>query len=568
MSLNLPRPAFLPRRFLSDKERYDFVMRRDRLFALCTPSEQHQLIRLAQWFDAHDPVLMATPNLFTRADSVVSWDRLMSRMLAPDPQRRTPHLVERGLAAVANGIHRLEKWRGQRALRGFVSELDALLAEGSVDVLFGVVHFLRMVPVQVGMDAQRQPLKQELERLAGACVGDARVPIVRRFAAIQRCALWPRDVTGWMHDVRDLNLHIWRQLLALLREDAAAALHVIDEHWGRRTSPELFSLVSLHEDPQLAYWLAVSLRPHRADVAAVLLGDSIFWASSQREKLRGDEIALTALEKVMDGSCALLAEWAFAESVLSVDAAMAAIQKLFQFGDPTQSYWRQLPQRAMVLLHSLGPTEHSHSVPTLACVAFYSPPGDPLGSLALQLLEDMVRQLAVAAAAQASLGLRLTDFFRLTLSRLEDKVLSGRNRRVPAQPDHVLLHTVDRVVDDLMVRVAVKMPEQVLKKRMRLAQNLVHETLIRKHHKLLREEFEGLARSYPQNAGHMMKKLIKYCAYSQSDDEMYKKDLCSESFYLLLPVLDSISPPDAAVAREGIGWNNREQGLDMDDLDN
>ncbi|MET3440572.1 hypothetical protein ABIC94_001326 [Variovorax paradoxus] len=564
---NLPRPAFLPRRILSDKERYDFVMRRDRLFALCTPSEQRRIMTLAHWFDAHDPLLMAKPNLFTRAGGVVALDRVLPWMrMLPGHQRRAPSLVERGLATVANGIDMLEKWRGQRALRGFIAELEALQVQGEADVLFGVVHFLRMVPVQVGLDAQREPLKQELERLVAACMGDASVPAVQRFAAIQRCALWSRDVTGWTHDVRDLDLHTWRQLLALLQEDAAAAVHVVDEHWDRRTSPQLFSKLSLHEDPQLAYRLAVALRPHRPDVAAALLGDSIFYASFQREKLRGDEAALMALEKVMDGSCALLAEWVLTEGVLGVDSAMAALQKLFQFGDPAQSYWRCLPHRAMALLRSLLPAGQSHPVPTLACVALYSPVGDPLGAMALELLEDTVRRLTEDAPKAPLEALsRLTDFFQFTLSRLEDKVLSGRNRRVPTQPDHGLLHIVDRVVDDLMARVAVEMPEQVLTKRMLLAHGLANETLIRKHHRLLRAEFEGLARAYPQNAGRMMKRLIKYCAYSQVDDEMYKRDLCSESFYLLLPILDAISPPDAAVAREGIGWNLREQGYDRDE---
>ena len=168
LSLNLPRPAFLPSRILSDEERHDFVMRRDRLFALCTPSEQQRLLMLAQWIGAHDP-----------------------------------------------------------PASGFVAELETLQAEGEADVVFGVVHFLRMVPVQVGIDAQRESLKQELTRLAASCAEDARVPAARRFAAIQRCALWSR-VTGLAHDVHDVDLHMWRQLLALLQEDAASAVHVVD----------------------------------------------------------------------------------------------------------------------------------------------------------------------------------------------------------------------------------------------------------------------------------------------------------------------------------------------------
>lgn len=500
LSLNLPRPAFLPSRILSDEERHDFVMRRDRLFALCTPSEQQRLLMLAQWIGAHDP-----------------------------------------------------------PASGFVAELETLQAEGEADVVFGVVHFLRMVPVQVGIDAQRESLKQELTRLAASCAEDARVPAARRFAAIQRCALWSR-VTGLAHDVHDVDLHTWRQLLALLQEDAASAVHVVDA-WDRRTSPHVFNELSLRQDPQLAHRLAVALRPHRPDVAAALLGDSVFHASFQHERLQGNEPALGALQRAMDASCALLAEWTLTAGLLGTDAAMAALQNLFRFGDPAQPYWRRLPQQAMALLAA----EHPHAVPTLACVAFYAPAESTQKTMALELLEHRLRRLTADAATVPLAWTQLPDFLQSTQPLLDERLLSGRNRRVPAQPDHELHHIVDRAVNDLMRQVATELPEQVLGKRVQLVQTLDSEALIRKHHQLLRGEFEALAQDHPGEAGLAMKRLIQYCAYSQLDDEMYKRDLCSESFHLLLPTLEAISPADAAIAREGIDWDLREQGFDWDD---
>jgi hypothetical protein len=51
--------------------------------------------------------------------------------------------------------------------------------------------------------------------------------------------------------------------------------------------------------------------------------------------------------------------------------------------------------------------------------------------------------------------------------------------------------------------------------------------------------------------------VIKSCGYSQSDDEIYRKAVCKETFEAMLPLLESISPEAAAHARTGIGWSPR-----------
>ena len=557
-TIDLPHAAFVPRRVLGDTDRYEFVMRRNRLFAVCTPEERRQLVILAQWYEAHDPRLLREPNVFRQARTAVARYHVMhlASLVFGQPMR-PPGLVERALAKVSDGIDAIEAYRGRRMQKGFVAELEGLLRRGDADVVFGVLHFLRSLRIHPGTDLRPDPpFTQQLERLADASAEDTRVPAARRFAAVQRCALWPRDGMGPLHEAPDLHLHVWRQLLALLEEDVPRALGLVDRHWGRRESPALLSKMSLLDDPPLACRLALALRPHRPDVAADLLGESIHAASYQWRRLSPDGPAQEALQSVMDASCVRLADWALDEGLLRVDVALAALRMLFRHGDPTQSYWHRLPGRSMVLLGELPAPEQHRPVPTLVCVAFYTPPADPLGTRALERLEAIARGLM--AAPERRLLERpspLTDFFSDTLGVQEDALLSGRNRRVPAQPDHPLRHTVDRLVDDLMARIVVAMPQHALACRVALIYGLSGEVLIRKHHRLLRETFEPSARAHPQEAGAALKRIAQYVGFSQVEDEMYKPQLCSESFDQLIPVLESISPPDAAVAREGVGWS-------------
>lgn len=62
--------------------------------------------------------------------------------------------------------------------------------------------------------------------------------------------------------------------------------------------------------------------------------------------------------------------------------------------------------------------------------------------------------------------------------------------------------------------------------------------------------------SVPVDAGLALKTLIRYKGYSQTDDDLYRKQVCQDLFDALVPSLDAVSADDAAVARSGIGWSS------------
>ena len=526
------------------------MARRDRLFALCTPAEQHRLVGIARWYGAHDTRLLARPNVLMKSFGVVFHHRYL-----PVLYRRPPSLLTRGLALAWRAVLRVENWRERRMRAAFLAHLATVRAEGAADELLGVVHFLLMLRVDVGMDGQ-STFDRQLETLAADCVGDERVPAARRFAAAQRCELWPREVTGW-NVSQHMGLHVWRLLLQLAHEDAEAAVRVIDEHWGRRGSPQLLQPMRLHDDPQLACQLATRLKPHRADFAASMLCTSIHDSSYQLSKV--PEPAAAALQQLMDASCLLLAEWTFAgHPGLETRAALVALDRLFRFGDPAQRYWRELPPRCLALVQGLPPAQQVDWLRLVASAVFYADRAEPVAAEALRLTQGLIRdRIARALERVEDLHACASDLCRAALGVLEDKLLSGRNRRVPAMPEHVLLRTVEPLLDDLLARAVAAEPHRALQQRVSLVCGLSGEVLARRHHARLREQFEQRARSHPEDAGLALKHLIQQCGFSQVDDEMYKKDLCRESFDLLLPVLETMSPEHAAVARTGIGWSPR-----------
>ena len=192
----------------------------------------------------------------------------------------------------------------------------------------------------------------------------------------------------------------------------------------------------------------------------------------------------------------------------------------------------------------------------LAAVVFYS--GDSgLVREASALFEGCSeRRLDIVGDLEWVLIPAVSDVTQ-SLSILEDKVMSMRNRHVMANPNHPLLHVVETQLQAFLARILATEPACALSNLVSLTLVLSNETLIRKHHRMLRNEFEARAREYPTDAGLALKKLIQYCGYSQMDDEMYRKELCKESFNALFPLLESISATDAAIARTGIGWNPR-----------
>ncbi|WP_431103993.1 hypothetical protein [Roseateles noduli] len=515
--LALPPLAFLPRHRLADNQRTGFFLRRDRLFASCTPQEQQLLIALADRFGADD-----SPS---RAPGIIAW-------------------------------------------------ITAAQDEVPSDVLFGVVHFLRVLRVQVEL-WETGPDLSFANQLAGkalACAEDARVPASRRHAALKRAALWSWELTGESgrdDSLRALGQSAWRILLALLQEDLEAGLAVFDEHWAGEAAPKLMSRLDFYGAPDLARRLALALRPHRPDAAASLMGEYLFIGESElkhRARDEAEDADPAMLQESLDAAGAALAGWVFTDGLLGPEVAMAAVLKLLRFGDPSSDHWRRLPGHAMALLQENFPERPRLEAGVLTGIAFYAPPGDPLAVMATGMLD------AKAASFLKDIdqvwfggGSLLMTFLDDTVGLLDTTVISRRNRRVPLPATHLVLTMMDEWLDALLTARAAAHPELALGYRVALVRSAPHEALVRKHHRLLREEFEALARAFPKQAGVALQRVITYCAYSQLDDQAYRHDLCAESFELLIPVLEAISPSDAAFARQGIGWDIREDGYDDGD---
>ncbi|WP_431256873.1 hypothetical protein ACQ86G_19520 [Roseateles chitinivorans] len=512
--LVLPPLAFLPRHRLTDNARAGFLFRRDRLFRSCTAQEQRLLIALADAFDADEAP--------SRAPGLIAW-------------------------------------------------LTAAQDEFPSDVLFGVVHFLRVLPVQGALreSGLGSPLREHLFEKALVCAEDTRIPASRRHAALKRAALWSWELTGeggGRDGVRLHGLWAWRIVLGLLDEDPAAGLAVFDEHWTGDVAPKLMSPLDLHGEPDLAGRLALKLRPHRPGPAASLMADALSDGALRLSRERNQGPTPETLQRSVDAAGAILADWVLADGLLEPQVAVAAILKLFEFGDPSSDHWRRLPGRVMALLQEDFPERRRLEAGALMSVILYASPGDPLAVRATGMLDAMaagflkdIDQVSFGGASQ------LTIFLDDTVGVLEDTVVSRRNRRVPLPRDHAVLTMMDARLDELMSARVASRPALALSYRVALARTAPHEVLVRKHHRLLREEFEMLARAFPKEAGVALHRVITYCGYSQLHDQAYRHDLCAESFELLIPLLAAISPEDAAFARQGIGWNIRDHGYDHGD---
>ncbi|UUZ48307.1 hypothetical protein LP420_36430 [Massilia sp. B-10] len=141
------------------------------------------------------------------------------------------------------------------------------------------------------------------------------------------------------------------------------------------------------------------------------------------------------------------------------------------------------------------------------------------------------------------------------LSILEDKPTSGRNRRIAVKPNHSLLRVFAINLQKLLDHSAEHEPRSVLKNAVTLALALSNDILARKFHESLRKQFQQRAAANPSDGAEALKLLVEYLDFNESNDEAYLSLLCQETFDLLIPILESISPGDAAAARLGTGRN-------------
>lgn len=543
--LTLPPQAFLPRRHLEEKEIRAFIDRRNRLFAAVTPAEQQRLLSLAQWYSSQRHRLLATPNIF----SVASVTALYARYHPLMPS--TPNARVRALAWVSTQISRVDRWLGDRLVRGLFAELEALRHRGEDEVLMGVASYLRALPLELGFDTQRA-LEDRLEAVVLKCASDHGGQPQRRMESIVRAI----RVVPEARNTTNLRRQAWALLLAVAQTDIVACIELIDNYWNAKPDPAILCSHALHEAPELAYGMAVALQAYRPLFAAEMMSFSLLYSSFMYDKI--DAPDRDAMEQIMDASCRLLATWV---DLLPHDAhtqALRAIDSLLTYGNPTDAYWSTLPGKALGIIKGLEPAEQLKQIRMIARIPFYSVSGSAQEKEGLDFFDVcFIRGVSDWGTPNASVVPWLYDVSG-ALSILEDKVLAFRNRRIAANPTHPLLNLLATRLQDALMLVTSRQPERALQNVVAVALALSNRTLVLRLHDVLRKQFEARARAFPVDAGAALQSLIKYRAYSQSDDEMYRSRICQESFDLLIPVLDGISSADATIARAGTGWDPRQ----------
>ncbi|OWQ45748.1 hypothetical protein CDL60_17955 [Roseateles noduli] len=569
----LPPFAFLPRRELAGNERDTFIARRDRLFTACTPQEQHLLVAWARWYERNDPELLTRPNVFSRAQRIRSAEIFLPllRLALKQEAEKPPGALVRGLATIGDLIDRWEARRSRFAQERFFRHVQAALREASPEAAMGAVHVLRTLPLHVGVGHPRggpdSDFAKGLVALTAECARDRRSPAANRLAALLRCSQWSTEFSTPLHRPRDLGLLRWHLLLARIQEDPAGAGTAYDEMSDQNTTAYPLSDMDLFGEPMLSQELATALFVSRPEAAATLMQRSLFSSRSTVERAATEDDAARDIRRILDEAGETLAEWVLADGALSPNAALSALRALFRDGDPSKFYWPLLPRRTAELLRNLAPADRHLEVNGWMNVALYEPADSALGLEAVAWLGRRAQELlSKTDGLPFAGGSSLIEFLENTVERLDDSMLSGRNWRLPAPADHTIYRIVDAGLDELVARRSTDHPERSLRDRGSLIRNAPHESLIRKHHLLFRHEFAGKARAFPEDAGLALKRIAQYSEFSQIDDRIYRLDLCKETFKELLPSLETISPKDAAVAREGKDWDTREGPFeDFDD---
>jgi hypothetical protein len=466
----LPKQAFLPRRELAARDLRAIIERRDSLFALCTAAEQRCLVHLAHWYGSRRHELLLKPNIFSKS-FFAEFDHRYFPIANP-----RPNAVVRGLAKVDKVLTKLEQWRGRRLWAMFIEHLRSLLQEGDDEVLLGVPYFLRKLPLQITFDGQRA-LEKALDSVIEQLATDQRYPAAKRFHAVDRCIRRLSSTAGLSGEEvhADLHIHAWQLLLEVATQDMGSAVRLVDEHWKQTHAREVLMSLHLHEIPELAWRLAVKFRPHRSEFAADMLRNSIFYASFRLAKL--DHAAGEALERVIAASCRLLADWTIGVAQQGAASALLSMDRLLQFGEPDDGYWGQLPRECLAIIKRLPPAEQEKQLRLLAQVVFYADGIPSIADEALDLLEVcLVRKLSRKQPSSWEVELLISNMCS-ALSVVEDKTLSFRNKRIPANPAHRLVHIFDKYVHVLLDDLMSSEPSAALRHLVSVAVTLSNQTL-------------------------------------------------------------------------------------------
>lgn len=553
----LPEAAFLPSHLRNAPERFSWMARRNSLFANATAEEKKVLISLADWYAAQRFVLINKPNLFSASATAMAFRHLAWLADALDGRpARSPGWAVRVLAKVSTLID----WGDARLMelqcRRFQDRLTRLVnLQQDAEVMLGVVYFF----CSLRLEFDRATVSTTLFSLAEASLASHATPAIPLLGKVVALII-REESTGYQQKLAfgfpEMKEHVWRLLLSAAKQDTQWALGFIDEHWRKPSKwSGVLSSYGLHGQPDLAYQLAVFTRPHRPEFAADVLLECVRnagWTVTNK----GSEAPLQ-LTHLLDDSCDQL--WGWVQESLPSSAAREDLQNrldaLFRYGNPKRPYWTELSACALNTMQSMTLDELTKVLPygLLARVIFYNNPGLPIANSAMALFRaclahrmrtsDSVWQL-IEAAADATKAIEL----------LEGGILAGRNRFFAAQPEHSLMQVVAAYLDEAREKMRVLQPSTVLADQMSLTLEVEVETLYRRLMDQFRTEFALQAKSSPTDAGLALKNLIQYTGYSQTDDAMYRKQVCQDVFDALIPHLDEVSSTDASVARSGIGW--------------
>jgi hypothetical protein len=539
------------------------MARRNSMFANATAEEKKVLIGLADWYAMQRFVLICKPNVFSRSATAMAFRYFAFMATALDGQpARSPGWAVRALARVSVlidwGDARLMAWQCRR----FQDRLTRLVnLQQDADVMLGVVYFCCSLQLEFA-SVDRAQLSTTLFALAEASLASHATPAIRLLGKVVELII-REESTGHQQQLGvgfpQIKEHVWRLLLSAAKQDPLWAPSFIDEHWRKPSKwSGLLSAFALHGQPDLAYQLAIVTRPYRPEFAADVLLEGVRnagWVVTEK----GSE-APASLTRLLDDSCDQL--WGWVQESLPSGSANEDLRErllaLFRYGRPERPYWSELPVCALMAVKAMTLDEQARVLPSglLASVIFYSDPGSPTANSAMALFRvclshrmrtaDSVWQL-IEAAVDATKAIEV----------LEGGILAGRNRFVAAQPEHPLMQVVAVYLDETQEKMRVLKPSTVLADQMSLTLGVRVETLYRRLMDQFRTEFALLFEFSPADAGLALKNLIQYKGFSQTDDAMYRKQVCQDFFDALIPRLEEVSSADASVARSGIGWSPR-----------
>jgi len=559
---SLPENAFLPSNLLDSPERFGWMARRNSLFAQATAEEKKVLLDLAEWHGRQRLELVRKPNVFTEATAIRAQHWFYAEKLFRGPKDNPipePGVLVHALAMAARpiawGEQRLTAWQRKRLLARLAQQVS--VQQGG-DAMLGVLYFFCSLRFDIA-SYSTEGLSKQFFALAEATLESSETPVKRLLARLVQLILL-EDSVGHRHKVDTrfpaLKVHAWRLLLRAVKAEPNWAYGFIDEHWRRESKwSGVLSVFALHGQFDLAHQLAITTRAERPEFAADMLLEAIRDAGWQATK---DRSAPESLITLLDAACDHL--WGWLQEPLSEGVANDDIRHrldaLFRYGNPVRPYWSDLPACALKVIESMAVEEQARVSPDglLAKAIFYSEQGSPTAVRGMLQFRALLEHCSHGTGS-VSQRLKAAVDATTAIEVLEGGILSGRNRFVAAQPEHALMQVVADHLDDTRERVGAIQPSTVLADLMQLTLGVKVETLFRRLMDQFRIDFTRRVESFPADAGLALQSLIRYKGYSQSDDDMYRKQVCQDLFDALVPLLEEVSATDAAVARSGIGWS-------------